>query len=54
MFRKHLPNMKFLNFIPQFVDLQDFYKKIYPENKNGISLAKVCEKIMKQKLCKSE
>jgi hypothetical protein len=56
MFRKHCPSMRFIENIPQFVDAQDFYKAVYPDFKDngGLSLAKVCERVMEKKLCKKE
>ena len=30
VFNKYCQNMKFLNYIPKFLELQDFYKKVYP------------------------
>ena len=56
VFNKYCEHMKFLNYIPSFLELQDFYKAVFPnyQQKGGCSLASVCENLMKKKLCKNE
>ena len=48
--------MKFLNYVPKFLEVQDFYKKVFPDfaSRGGSSLASVCENVVKKKLCKNE
>jgi len=55
-FRKYLPNMKFYQYIANFIDLQNLYKKKRPNFKDegGFNLAVVCEKTISKKLCKGE
>lgn len=56
VFRKHCPNMKWVDHIPQFIDAQDYYKAVKPDFKDngGCGLAKACEVMLGQKLCKQE
>ena len=55
-FSKYLPDMKFLSYVPKFIDIQDVYKDSYPDfkDKGGSSLATVCERLFDKKLCKKE
>ena len=55
-FRKYVPNMKFLSQIENFIDAQHLYKGIFTDyqQSGGSSLASVCERLFKQKLCKGE
>lgn len=48
--------MKFLDYVPNFMDIQDIYKKVYPnyKDKGGFGLAAVCENVIGKKLCKNE
>ena len=48
--------MAFFNRVPQIMEVQDFYKALYPDYKDhgGFGLAKVCERVLKKKLCKKE
>lgn len=56
VFNKHCSNMKFLNYVPKFLEIQDLYKKVYPDfaERGGSSLASVCENMVGKKLCKNE
>lgn len=56
MFRKHYPTLRFIESVPRFVDVQAYYKLVYPDYKDngGMGLAAVCERIMEKKLCKKE
>jgi hypothetical protein len=55
-FNKFVPNMKFLMHIENFIDAQPLYKYIFADwqQQGGSSLAAVCERLFKQKLCKGE
>lgn len=48
--------MKFYLHIENFLDAQSLYKGIFHDyqKEGGSSLAKVCERLFKQKLCKGE
>jgi hypothetical protein len=48
--------MKFLDFIPNFIEITDVYKEYFPDykEKGGYSLAAVCERLLEKKLCKKE
>ena len=56
VFNKYCSNMKFLDYVPKFLEIQDFYKKVYPDfaERGGSSLATVCENMIGKKLCKNE
>ena len=47
--------MRFLNHIENFIEAQSLYKLVFPDyEQGGMSLAKVCERLFKMKLCKNE
>lgn len=55
-FHKHCENMKFLDYVPSFLEIQDFYKKVYPDltDKGSSGIKSICENILGKKLCKNE
>ena len=55
-FNTYCGQMRFLDLIPKYLDVQKLYKMIYPKFKNtgGSTLAVVCINILSQKLCKYE
>ena len=56
MFGKSCPKMNFYKDIANLVDIEQMYKKVYPDFKEngGSSLAKVCWRLLGKKLCKAE
>jgi len=54
--RKECPKMSFHARIPNLMEVQDFYKALFPDFKEngGFGLASVCLRVMKKKLCKLE
>jgi len=46
--------MKFLDYVPNFIEIQDFYKKVYPDDKGSSGMKSICENILGKKLCKHE
>lgn len=55
-FNKHCPEMTFLKNIANFLEMQDYYKALFPDFKNtgGFGLAAVCQNSLQLKLCKVE
>lgn len=55
-FSKYLPHMKFIKQIANLVDIQEVYKKKYPDFKEngGFGLAAISERVTKKKICKKE
>jgi hypothetical protein len=56
VFNKYCSNMKFLDYVPKFLEIQDLYKKVHTDfaERGGSSLASVCENMIGRKLCKNE
>lgn len=56
MFNKSCPKMSFYKDIANLVDIEQMYKKVFPDFKDngGSSLAKVCQRLLGKKLCKAE
>lgn len=48
--------MKFMNFIPNFLEIMEFYKKVYPDyaDKGSAGIKSICENVLGKKLCKNE
>jgi hypothetical protein len=48
--------MKFMEFIPNFIEIMDFYKKVYPDyaDKGSAGIKSICDNILGKKLCKNE
>jgi len=53
VFAKHLPNMQFYKKFAKFIDVQDYYMKLY-ELDNQIGLAKVALELLDTEICKGE
>lgn len=55
-FSKHCPDMTFINNIANFLEMQDYYKALFPDHKStgGFGLAAVCNNSLQLKLCKGE
>ena len=55
-FARHLAHMSFYKEIPNLLDISEFYRGLFPEYKTegGYSLARVCDRVLTQKLCKEE
>lgn len=55
VFKKSCPNLSFYTDMSRIVDAQTIYSKVVPEAKEiGLGLSKVCEHVLKAKLCKGE
>ena len=48
--------MAFFSRVPNLMEVQDFFKAVYPDyqDNGGFGLARVCERVMNKKLCKQE
>ena len=55
-FAKYLPHMRFIKQISNLIDIQDVYKRKYPDFKEngGFGLAAISERVTKKKICKKE
>lgn len=53
VFAKHFPNMQFYKKFAKFIDVQDYYMKLF-ELDNQIGLAKVALELLETEICKGE